>query len=143
MAILDSQAVLDWLYFNDPTTVHWEAARAAGQWHWVASSGMRDELAHVLARGLPAGRGLDGAGVLAAMDARVRWLAAPAAPGATGRLVCTDRDDQKFLDAGVAWGCRWLISRDKAVLKLAGKARRLHNLAIVPPRLWALPAANI
>jgi hypothetical protein len=205
IAVLDTQAVLDWLYFNDPVTAGWEAARRAGRWRWVAAREMRDELAHVLQRGQRGGRGLPSprsgqapaaaecghpvagyshhppsgsqpawggpalaecghpvAGysrhppsgsqpawggpalaeaVLAAMDACAAWQPLPP-PDATGRLRCTDPDDQKFIDAAVAWGARWLVSRDRAVLKLRRRAAEAHGLLIVPPRAWRTPPVD-
>ncbi|MFT7776961.1 putative toxin-antitoxin system toxin component, PIN family [Roseateles sp.] len=54
-----------------------------------------------------------------------------------GRLVCRDPDDQKFIDLALAARARWLISRDKAVLALAKRAR-LRGLAILTPERWSL-----
>ncbi|MBN8487205.1 MAG: PIN domain-containing protein, partial [Burkholderiales bacterium] len=55
-------------------------------------------------------------------------------------LRCTDPDDQKFIDFALACGARWLVSRDKAVLKLRRRALALHGLQIVHPADWR-PAA--
>ena len=38
---------------------------------------------------------------------------------------CTDPDDQKFLDLALHAHAKWLVSRDKALLRLARKARPL------------------
>jgi predicted nucleic acid-binding protein len=132
--VLDTQAVLDWLYFADPVAATWEAARQAGRWHWVAATAMRDELAHVLSRRLPPGRGLAAAELLACFDARASLLAAPT-PGETGRLRCTDPDDQKFIDFALGHRTRWLVSRDRAVLTLARRAR-FQGVEILPPVRW-------
>jgi predicted nucleic acid-binding protein len=51
------------------------------------------------------------------------------------RLRCTDPDDQKFIDAAIV-SAQWLISRDRAVLKLARRAAAL-GLRIVTPERWA------
>jgi len=56
--------------------------------------------------------------------------------GAALRLRCTDRDDQMFIDLALACGARWLLSRDRAVLKL-GKRARLLGLDILTPAVWA------
>ncbi|MBX3622048.1 MAG: PIN domain-containing protein [Rhizobacter sp.] len=50
------------------------------------------------------------------------------------RLRCTDPDDQKFIDLAVA-NARWLVSRDRAVLKLARRAA-LFGLQVVSPDRW-------
>lgn len=129
--------MLDWLYFNDPVTHHWEDWRQQGRWQWVASAAMRDELAHVLARGhLPAAKGLTAEALLACLDKRTTWLAAPA-PSLAGGLRCTDPDDQKFIDFAVAHRATWLVSRDRAVLKLRRRALASHGVQILPPAAWA------
>ena len=136
-AVLDTQAVLDWLYFDDPHTRHWEDWRNAGDWCWVAGCAMRDELAHVLGRGcLPPGRGMAADALLAAFDVRVQCLPEPA-PSLAPRPRCTDPDDQKFIDFAVSHCAAWLVSRDRAVLKLRRRVLSAHGVQIVPPRDWA------
>lgn len=135
-AVLDTQAVLDWLYFTDPTTRHWEAWRQQGLWRWAVSAAMRDELAHVLGRGqLPAAQGLSAEALLACLGERAMVLSQPAARLANG-LRCTDPDDQKFLDFAVAHRVTWLVSRDRAVLKLRRRALASHGVQILPPSGW-------
>jgi predicted nucleic acid-binding protein len=51
-------------------------------------------------------------------------------------LQCSDRDDQKFLALAHAEGARWLLSRDRAVLKLARRAKHFGILISVPER-WS------
>ena len=65
---------------------------------------------------------------------------AVALAGAATRLRCTDADDQKFIDLALGYGARWLLSRDRAVLKLARRAQPL-GLAVMTPDAW--PAALI
>lgn len=132
--ILDSQAVLDWLYFEDPGTQAWEALRQAGAWTWIATQAMHDELAHVLGRGCLRPGARSATQVLADYRARVNWVEPGVAPNP--RLVCSDADDQKFLDLAVIRRTPWLVSRDKAVLKLRARAQRLHRITICPPALW-------
>jgi predicted nucleic acid-binding protein len=135
--VLDTQAVLDWLYFGDPATLHWETWRQAGHWHWVVGAAMRDELAHVLGRGsLPAGQGLAGPALLEVFDARARVLPAPV-PTLANPLRCSDPDDQKFIDFALAHRVAWLVSRDRAVLKLKRRAQAVHAVNILTPRDWA------
>ena len=67
-------------------------------------------------------------------DADPRWTQA--------RFRCTDADDQKFIDLAIEHRARWLVSRDRAVLKLARRAAPL-GLGIVTPARWhALNAAT-
>jgi uncharacterized protein len=139
LTVMDSQSVLDWLYFEDPRTQAWESWRLAGHWRWVAAPEMRDELAYVLGRGHLPAKGRSAAQVLDDMDSRVVWQALPIL-GEGQRLRCTDPDDQKFIDAAIGWQVRWLVSRDKAVLKVGRRAQRLCSLQILPPGHWAAQA---
>lgn len=135
-AVLDTQAVLDWLYFGDPLTRDWLDHLQAGRWQWWACPPLRDELAHVLGRGhLPAPRGLAAQALLETYDRLVQMRPAATAL-AHGPLRCSDRDDQKFIDFAVAEKARWLVSRDRAVLKLRRRAATLHGLQIVSPADW-------
>ena len=76
------------------------------------------------------------------VHAREGWeqLAQPAElvplAGAAGRMRCTDGDDQKFIDLALGHGARWLLSRDRAVLKLARRARPL-GLSVLTPETWS------
>jgi predicted nucleic acid-binding protein len=69
--------------------------------------------------------------VLAAFD---RWSVACAVPLTQGTpgLTCSDPDDQVFLDLGLAQPTRWLVTHDRALLRLA-RAARHHGLRVVRP----------
>jgi predicted nucleic acid-binding protein len=49
--VLDTNVVLDWLLFNDPSVAKLAAAVVGGRVRWLATAAMRDELTHVLGRG--------------------------------------------------------------------------------------------
>lgn len=135
-AVIDTQSVLDWLYFHDPACAGWEAARQAGQWRGVASAAMRAELAHVLGRMfLPDSSAERNAQVLADFDARITVVEAPEA-GSVGAPRCRDRDDQKFIELAVARRVRWLVSRDKMVLKLRSRLRALAGVGVLGAPGW-------
>lgn len=131
--VLDTNVVLDWLVFAEPTVAALAAAALSRRLRWLTTAAMRDELAHVLNRGLAARRGCDGAAALARWDA-LALIRAPAPPA--HRLVCSDRDDQKFIDLAIDARARWLVTRDKAVLKQARRAQAL-GLSIVTPERWS------
>jgi predicted nucleic acid-binding protein len=130
-AVLDTNATLDWLLFDDPACAALGDALAAGRLRWLACPRMRDELADVLGRGLAERRGAAVDAVLVAFDRYAQMTQAP--PAAPWR--CTDPDDQVFLDLACASGARWLVSRDRALLRLAKRALAL-GLRIVPPSRW-------
>ena len=136
--VLDTNVVLDWLLFADPSSRALAAAIAQGQIRWVATTAMRDELTEVMRRGLAARRNFDPAVALAGWDAMANTVDQPDPPGTPTVLHCTDPDDQKFIDLAQASGARWLLSRDHAVLRLARRAAQ-QNLVITVPQGWSAP----
>jgi len=139
--VLDTNAVLDWLVFRDPSCAAWTDRFADGRVRWIASTAMRVELAHVLARPALAPWRPEPQAVWAAWERWARMLEPVAPAGPAARLRCTDPDDQKFVDLALARGARWLVSRDRAVLKLGRRTRSL-GLQVLTPGSWAaaLPA---
>jgi uncharacterized protein len=133
LVVLDTNVVLDWLLFADPGAQALASAIKQGRLRWVATAAMRGEFNHVLGRGLAAAHGADVESFVFAWEQHCveHRTAPPAAPP----LRCTDADDQKFLDLALAAGARWLVSRDRALLKLRSKAAARH-LAIVAPGQW-------
>jgi len=136
--VIDSNVVLDWLVFRNPGCATLAAAVVAGAARWVATAAMRDELAHVLARGHLDAWAPDLASVWAHWDRHCTELPDPVPTGPPGRLRCSDPDDQKFIDLAVACGARWLVSRDRAVLKLARRLRA-HGVETLAPERWSMP----
>lgn len=135
--VLDTNVVLDWLVFQNTECAGLIAAIEAGQLRWVVNDSLRGELAHVLARGVVNAWAPDETKVWAHW-ARYAHPGAetPALAGTAARLRCTDPDDQKFVDLALS-GAQWLISRDRAVLKLARRAAPL-GLVITTPRRWTM-----
>jgi uncharacterized protein len=137
--VLDTQTLLDWQFFGNPGCAAWCPPNAC-TWRWLATAAMRDELAHVLARGFPARWQTPAEHVLAFFDAHATLVEPPPAVSAGAlALRCTDPDDQKFIDLAFALRPAMLVSRDRAVLKLARRAAA-HGVAIVPPQRWHLTA---
>jgi uncharacterized protein len=133
LAVLDTNVVLDWLLFADIGVQALASAIEQGRLRWIATAEMRGEFDHVLRHGLASTHG----GKLESFG--LAWerhcFPHPTAPQAAAPLRCTDTDDQKFLDLALAAGARWLVSRDRALLKLRTKAA-VHRLAIITPRQW-------
>lgn len=135
IAVLDSNVVLDWLVFRNPDSAGVAAAILAGDVRWVATRAMRDELAHVLARGHLDVWAPDVDALWAHWDRHCAELPTPEPAGLPGRLRCSDPDDQKFIDLAVACGARWLLTRDRAVLRLAKRLRE-HGVEATTPGRW-------
>lgn len=125
---------MDWLIFNDPRVQALAGALTSGALHWLVAPAMRDEIRHVVGRGVAARYSPDLAFIETAFDS---YAEAVEAAQPSPRLVCRDADDQKFIDLALAREARWLVSRDKALLALAKRAR-IRGLVIVKPELWTL-----
>jgi uncharacterized protein len=130
LVVLDTNAVLDWTVFGDPGMARLSLALAAGSACWVTTAAMRAEFDAVLNRGLGRAWSADSGRIAEVWRLCRIDPAAPAAP-----LHCTDPDDQKFLDLALAIKARWLVSHDKALLRLKRPAAA-RSLTIVPPALW-------
>ncbi|WP_418118925.1 PIN domain-containing protein [Variovorax sp. 350MFTsu5.1] len=118
LVVIDTNIALDLLVFEDPAWGPLTERLAAGELSWLATAAMRTELQRVL--GYPliarrmAQRELQPPAVLADFDTRVRMLdgTPPRAP-----CVCSDPDDQIFIDLAVAHRAL-LLSKDRAVLSM-------------------------
>ncbi|MFD1558145.1 putative toxin-antitoxin system toxin component, PIN family [Paraburkholderia silviterrae] len=132
--VLDSNVWLDILVFDDPHTRPIRAALERGALAALIDSRCHAELAHVLDYPQFQGRGTDKAAALAALTTLVQQIEPPAPPADARALPqCRDRDDQKFLELARASGAAWLVSKDRAVLKLAKRIARDFGFRIGTP----------
>lgn len=124
--VIDTNIVLDLWVFQDPSVAELREALQCGQWRWLASAAMREELVRVLAYEHINQRvqrhGLCARDVLAQFDAQVCLVDS----GPKAGITCKDPDDQKFIDLAVTYRAG-LLSKDKALLALK---RRLQALGI-------------
>jgi hypothetical protein len=127
--------VLDWQFFRNPACAGWPVPGI--RWRWLATPAMRGELAHVLARGFAPRWTTPITEVLDFFDRHACMVAPPPANALMTRtLRCSDPDDQKFIDLVAGRPGRWLVSRDRAVLKLRRRAFALTGARIVDPAGW-------
>lgn len=131
--ILDTNAWLDWLVFDDASIAPLAHAIDAGEARVLATGAMLDEFADVIGRTAFALDARRRAALLARQRASVRLC--DDAPDC--RLPCTDPDDRMFADLAVAHRVDWLITRDKALLRLRRVAGRRFGVRIGTPRQWA------
>jgi uncharacterized protein len=134
--VLDTNTVLDWLVFRDAAAAPLCAALQAGALRWLACQAMREELARTLGYRSLARWKPDSERVLSCFDTFAELHPQP--PPSPPALRCSDPDDQVFLDLALAHGAPWLLTHDRALLRLARRARAL-GLCITPPGRW-LPA---
>lgn len=133
--VLDTNVVLDWLVFRDPASTPLFDAISSGRAVWLASASMRQEMEHVLTRRSLAAWSPDHSLVRSAWERWGRMVDEPL-PRLQGGPRCTDPDDQVFLDLALQHRASCLLSRDRALLRLAGAARRL-GLQVLTPEAWA------
>lgn len=130
--VVDTNIVLDLWVFDDARVQALRDALTRPGARWLATRAMRDELARVLTyprlvRRQPLAPEAAQT-VLDAYDAAVTWCE----PAPRARFVCTDADDQRFVDLAVAHQAM-LISKDRAVLRLS---RRLATVGVQVRAAW-------
>lgn len=134
LLVIDTNVVLDLLHFDDTAARPLRRALEAGRVRCAVTAATLDELRRVLA--YPE-FGLDPA-QQAALFARYQMLSEPAStvegcaalpykgtpihygqkPVGSGMPLCSDPDDQKFIELAAAVRAQGLVSKDRAVLKL-------------------------
>lgn len=134
IVVLDTNVCLDLFVFHDPRWAPLLAALESGRVKAVTRADCRDEYMLVLHYPhLP----LDESTRPRAASRFDALIEVVAPTSRALRLpVCTDRDDQKFLEIARDAGAAVLISKDKAVLKLARRAARDGLFHIMPPEAW-------
>jgi putative PIN family toxin of toxin-antitoxin system len=140
LVVLDTNVLLDWLIFRNPALLPLADALAEQRLQWVATEAMREEMAHVLARGVGERWTVDEAHWQGAWARHARLLPEPVAPLTLPR--CSDPDDQKFIELAITARARWLLTRDRALLKLARRAQG-HGVEILTPERWNEAAAAL
>lgn len=134
--VLDTNAVMDWLVFQDPVCAAWSPCLGSACVRWLATAAMREELAHVLARGVASVWNPSLVNIWSAWDRHAITAQLRTSSSAAIHIRCTDGDDQKFLDLALANRARWLVSRDKALLNLRRRVQPF-GLQILTPRDWS------
>lgn len=137
--VIDTNVCLDLFVFRDRRWENLLAALRDGTVQAVTRDDCRTEWLKVLEyRHLP----LDAdtrLRVAAEFDALISRIDTPASsPRSEVRLpVCTDPDDQKFLELARDADVQTLITKDKALLKLGKRTARAGLFAIVTPEKWS------
>lgn len=136
--VIDTNVCLDLFVFRDPRWADLHAALKDGKVEAVTRDDCRMEWLAVLEyRHLPLdmeSRPL----VAAEFDALIACIGAnELTPRTDIRLpVCKDPDDQKFLELARDADAQILITKDKALLKLAKRTARAGLFGIIPPEAW-------
>jgi len=142
LIVIDSQSLFDWMVFRDPVCTHWEAALKGQDWEWIFTSEMKAEFDFVAAKGFGERWPVDTDVVACAWSRHGHAVGTPPPPAPATRLHCTDADDQKFIDLAIAARAHTLVTRDKALLRLARKALERHGVRICRPQDWSAELAG-
>lgn len=131
--VLDSNIWIDILVFDDTVTRPIHAALRRGELSAVIDARCLTELSRVLDYPQFRQREIDRAAALASV-ASLSVMTETAPPeGGPALPKCKDRDDQKFLELAHAAGVDWLVSKDRALLKLNRRTTRDFGFRIAQP----------
>ncbi len=135
--VLDTNVWLDWLVFDDPSVAPLKEAQIAGTIQVVINDACRDELGAVLAYPQFA---LDEAQRqlhLATVESSTTKYLGPPPASIPALPRCSDPDDQKFLELARDARIDWLITKDKALLRLRPGTMRMTGVRIGTPLRWS------
>lgn len=131
--VLDTQVVLDWLVFRDPGCMALSTALENNSVCWLTSQAMRNELEHVLGREAIVAWKVNRIAITKAYERCAQMVTLEVSPNPL--LRCTDPDDQMFIDLALSTQARCLFTRDRALLKLARRAKQ-HGVTVLQPADW-------
>jgi predicted nucleic acid-binding protein len=134
--VVDTNVALGWLVFRDPRCQAWVNAVEGAAVQWVGSAWMREEFAHMLGHRSLAKWSPNAELALTFFD---RWCALQPPPPPC-HLRCTDPDDQAFADLAVHTGAKWLLTHDRALLKMRRRLA-LKGVSVLPPEHWSPASA--
>jgi putative PIN family toxin of toxin-antitoxin system len=133
--VLDTNVWLDWLVFDDPCVAPIRAAVAAQRAEICIDAVCEAELERALGYDLGRKFTIDAtaqAACLAECRRVARRIESVLSEVERAMLpACHDPDDQKFMEAALAAGAHFLVTKDRALLELA---RRTARFSIVAPQ---------
>jgi putative PIN family toxin of toxin-antitoxin system len=138
--VLDTNVCLDLFVFHDPRSAPILTALQEGKVRAVTRADCRMEWQIVLTYPhLQLDQGAR-ARVATEFDALITCLPAPIVVHTALVPICSDPDDQKFLELARDSRASTLITKDKALLKLAKRTARAGLFSIMLPEAWVLDA---
>ncbi|MGB9989591.1 putative toxin-antitoxin system toxin component, PIN family [Pseudoduganella rhizocola] len=134
--VIDTNVCLDLFVFHDPRWAGLLAAMESGAVEAITRADCRDEYNIVLHYShLPLDESTRPQAA-ARFDALIKVVAPP--ESGVRLPVCTDKDDQKFLELARDAQAHTLITKDKALLKLAKRLAREGMFRVITPEKWSL-----
>ncbi|PUA19905.1 putative toxin-antitoxin system toxin component, PIN family [Glaciimonas sp. PCH181] len=137
--VIDTNVCLDLFVFRDPRWAALMEALQSGSVEAVTRADCRTEWQRVLHYSHLPIDDQTRPTINAEFDTLIKMLEPTAlSPRTDVRLpICTDKDDQKFLELALGSDAATLITKDKALLKLARKTAKIGLFAIIPPQAWS------
>jgi putative PIN family toxin of toxin-antitoxin system len=130
--VFDTNVLLSLFVFADSRFAPLLAAVDAGLWHAYSNAACFAEFRRVLTYQAFALDGTQQEAAASAWQQRLLWPS-PAVVNTATLPRCKDRDDQKFLELARDVGADWLITADKALLKLARRDKLRGLFHIITP----------
>lgn len=137
--VIDTNVCLDLFVFRDPRWAVLLQALQDGSVHAVTRADCRMEWQLVLDYPHLKIDEAQKPAIKRQFDKLIECVEPPSAMNMIRLPQCTDRDDQKFLELALQISADVLITKDKALLKLAKKTARAGLFAILPPQSWTPP----
>lgn len=140
--VLDTNVWIDWLVFDDPSVAPLKAAHRDGQIRIVVDKACLGELNAVLS--YPEFRldELRKKNYLAEVGRSTIMHVETMVAHASTLPRCSDPDDQKFLMLAQDARADWLLTRDKALLRIRPKKLAAAGFQIGTPTQWAASSEN-
>lgn len=131
--VLDTNVLVSLYVFADSRFAPLRTMIDSGAWRAITNDACLDEFRRVLGYPLFALTDERQQNALAAYGESALRHAVPAAATAISLPRCKDRDDQKFLELARDSAADWLVTADKALLRLARRDRLRGLFRILSP----------
>ena len=131
--MLDTNVLVSLYVFADSRFAPLRAKIESGEWQAITNDACFGEFRRVLGYPLFALTDARRRDALAAYDARVTRHAGSTQTTIVSLPRCMDRDDQKFLELARDSAADWLVTADKALLRLARRDRLRGLFRILAP----------
>lgn len=131
--VFDTNVLLSLFVFADSRFAPLRAEVEAGHWQALSNTRCLAEFRRVLAYPMFKLEPERQEAALAAYAALAVMVEAPLGDAAVILPKCRDKDDQKFLELARDGGADWLVSADKALLKMARRNKLKELFYILTP----------
>jgi putative PIN family toxin of toxin-antitoxin system len=131
--VLDTNVLVSLYVFGDSRFAPLRARIESGEWQAISNDACFEEFRRVLGYAMFTLTEPQQEAALAAYGAVATQFAEPPTVAAAPLPRCADRDDQKFLELARDSSADWLVTADKALLKLARRDRLRGLFRILTP----------